>query len=112
MRLEASDVLKRPERFKPDTPCVVCVPTGEVCGDLALPIVLMKLKDDLVIRSILEKDNFAAQGLEGAVDIPCNWAKAFVLCHKIKSNRGYVLIPKISPEDQEEVKCEEDYYED
>lgn len=90
-RVEAVDVHSAPDRFAPDTRCILSVPLGEVC-DLAFPLGLLGLSGDAASRAIIEADRFNAQGLEGAADIGCTWSHAYILCSRIPEHRGYLTV--------------------
>lgn len=91
MKLKPSEVRESPDRFPPSTPCRVRAPLGEWIGAMAFPLGLLGLRNQLVTGDIRESDQWNAQGLEGAGELKCTWAQAFVLVAKSPDNRCSIM---------------------
>ena len=98
VKLIPSGIRKNPGRFEPQTSCRVRAPLGEWIGPMALPLVVLGLKDQLVQGRILGSDRWNAQGPEGAGELACTWAQAFVLVAKADDRRCTIVVWERSQE--------------
>lgn len=92
VKLRPSELKAKPDRYEPHTPVKIRAPLGEWIGPMAYPMVILGMMDRLITGEILKSDRWNAQGLEGAGEMLCNWAEAYVLAAKADDRRCTVHI--------------------
>ena len=98
MKTQDKTTLRKWADDDPEGACVVRAPLGELAGQMGFPLVILGLKDKIVTGRIKRGDHFNAHGLEGAFELMCTLAQAWVLTKNSAVCRWEVTRKEVLPE--------------